>query len=69
MERMEIHVAGMTCDGCVKSIQNALTRREGVLSAAADLDSATVTVEFDARIIQKDGLEQAISEAGFDVTP
>ena len=30
MERIEIRVDGMTCGGSVKSIQNALTHRDGI---------------------------------------
>jgi len=67
MERVEIRVDGMTCGGCVKSIQNALNNRDGVTSAAADLDSSIVAVEFDSGVIQQDAIEQAIVEAGFSV--
>jgi len=68
MERVEIRVEGMTCGGCVNSIQNALTNRDGVTSAAADLDSSMVTIEFDSGIIQKEAIEKVITDAGFSVT-
>jgi len=67
MERVEIRVDGMTCGGCVKSIQNALTNRDGITSAAADLDNSIVTVEFDSGVIQQDAIEQVITDAGFSV--
>jgi copper chaperone len=67
MARIELKVEGMTCGGCVKSIQNALTGRHGVNSATADLEAGTVEVEFDAKVIQQAALEQAIIDAGFDV--
>ena len=67
MTRVDIRVDGMTCGGCVNSIQNALGRREGVLRATADLDGGTVTVEFDPAVIGRAGLEAAIADAGFDV--
>ncbi|RMF97752.1 MAG: heavy-metal-associated domain-containing protein [Gammaproteobacteria bacterium] len=67
MERVELTVEGMTCGGCVKSIQNALQGRPGVGKAEADLDSKKVVIEFDPAQIQRDGLVQAIEEAGFDV--
>jgi len=67
MERVDICVEGMTCGGCVNSIQNALTNRDGITSATADLDSAMVTVEFDAGVIQQDAIRQAITDAGFNV--
>lgn len=67
MEQVELRVEGMTCGGCVKSIQNALTGRDGVNSANADLDSGIVTIEFDPAVIQKPALSAAIQDAGFDV--
>ena len=30
MEQVQLKVEGMTCGGCVKSIQNALSDRDGV---------------------------------------
>ena len=57
----------MTCGGCVNSIQNALNQREGVLRATADLDGGTVTVEFVPTVIRREALEEAITDAGFDV--
>ncbi|MDJ0929440.1 MAG: cation transporter [Gammaproteobacteria bacterium] len=67
MERIELTVEGMTCGGCVNSIQNALNGRAGISNAAADLESKVVTIEFDPAVIQRAGLVQAIEEAGFDV--
>ncbi len=67
MERVELNVEGMTCGGCVNSIQNALSARDGVASATADLDAKRVTIEFDPAVIQQAGLVEAIEDAGFDV--
>ncbi|MDP6437302.1 MAG: cation transporter [Gammaproteobacteria bacterium] len=67
MEQIKLQVEGMTCGGCVKSIQNALTARDGVSEASADLDNATVTVDFDPAIIQEIAIRTAIEDAGFDV--
>jgi copper chaperone len=67
MEKVELKVEGMTCGGCVKSIQNALNGRNGVDNAVADLEAGTVAIEFDGKVIQRSALEQAIVDAGFDV--
>ena len=67
MEKIELKVEGMTCGGCVKSIQNALNGRKGVDNAVADLEAGTVAIEFDGKLIQRSVLEQAIVDAGFDV--
>jgi copper chaperone len=67
VERIELKVEGMTCGGCVKSIQNALNARDGVASATADLDAKQVAIEFDPAVIQQADLVEAIEDAGFDV--
>ncbi len=67
MEKVHLKVEGMTCGGCVQSVQKALTNREGVRTANADLDTGMVMIEFDAKVIQKASLEKAIADAGFSV--
>lgn len=67
MISIELKVDGMTCGGCVKSIQTALNSKDGINEAVADLDSATVKVEFDAAVIQETAIRDAIEAAGFDV--
>jgi len=67
VEKVQLKVEGMTCGGCVKSIQNALSSRDGVAKAEANLEAKLVTVEFDPALIQRAGLVEAIEDAGFDV--
>jgi copper chaperone len=65
--KASFEVSGMTCGGCERSVQNALTSRKGVSAAKADRTTGTVTVDFDPAQIQKDALAKAITEAGFQV--
>ena len=67
MEKVEIVVEGMSCDGCVTSVQNALTAHDGVAAASADLDTGIVVIEFDPAVVNRDALANAIEDAGFDV--
>jgi copper chaperone len=67
MEKVQIKVSGMTCGGCERSVQNALTSRKGVTAAKADRNAGVVAVEFDPALIQRPALEKAIAEAGFKV--
>jgi len=67
MQSATINVTGMTCGGCVKSIENALNEQAGIQKVAANLDAGTVAVDFDANVIQVATIEQAIEKAGFDV--
>jgi copper ion binding protein len=67
MKSATINVKGMTCGGCVKSIENALNEQAGIQKVAADLDAGTVAVDFDTNVIQVAAIEQAIEKAGFDI--
>ena len=67
MEKATIKVEGMTCGGCVKSIEKALAQHDGISRTNADLDAGTLAVEFDAKLIQRSAIERAITDAGFDV--
>ena len=69
MERLELTVDGMACEGCVGSVQNALTSRPGVAAATARLQDGLVAVEFDPAAIDRAAIETAIEDAGFDVVP
>ena len=56
-------VAGMTCDGCVKAITNAIK---------AEAPGATVNVDLDAGLVSIDGVDDssviatAVDDAGFE---
>ena len=67
MEQVNIKVSGMTCGGCERSVQNALTSRQGVSAAKADRTAGLVTVDFDPAVIQRTDIEKAITGAGFKV--
>ncbi len=67
MQKVEIKVSGMTCGGCERSVQNALTSRAGVKAATADRSKGVVSVEFDPAVIERPAIEKAIAEAGFQV--
>ena len=65
--KAEFNVQGMTCGGCERSVQNALTSHKGVVAAKADRTSGTVAVEFDPAQIEQAALAKAITAAGFQV--
>ena len=66
MESTTIGVKGMTCGGCVASVERVLRELEGVAKAHVSLDTAQVTVEFDAGRVTVDDLRAAIEDAGYD---
>jgi copper chaperone CopZ len=45
--RVQLKVQGMTCQGCVRSIEKKLSGVAGVESARVNLEAGTATVEYD----------------------
>jgi copper chaperone CopZ len=60
-----LKVEGMTCGGCVGSVERALLAIKGVESASADLDGATATVTHDGTATVP-ALIEALDDAGYD---
>lgn len=48
MERKTFQVPNIGCDGCVRTIKNELTELPGVQQVEGQVDSKTVTVEWQA---------------------
>lgn len=66
-EKVEIPVAGMSCEGCSGNVARSLQALPGVRQVHVSLRPGLAQVEFDPRVIQLPALEAAIEEAGFDV--
>lgn len=60
----ELNVTGMTCQGCVKSVTNALKTIDANAKVQIDLTNNLVKIDSKAR---KDQLIIAIEDAGFNV--
>jgi mercuric ion binding protein len=56
----------LQCGMCKKTIESKVNGVEGITSITVNVDEKTATVEFDAEIITLEGVEQAISKAGYD---
>lgn len=65
MKQVTLQVSGMSCQHCVHAIQNAL--KEVGASGNVDLQSNSVTVEYDENKITLDAVKRAIEEQGYDV--
>ena len=61
-----VPIEGMTCAGCVRSVEKALTSVPGATSASASLTNMTATVTLD-REVAPDVLADAVRKAGYGV--
>ncbi|SUD90345.1 cation transporter [Psychrobacter phenylpyruvicus] len=66
IETRVINIDGMTCGGCVKSVDSALTQLNGVQSVEVDLEGNKAAVTYDSSAVAVDAIVEAIEEAGFD---
>jgi len=67
MEKTILHVDGMSCKHCEKSIVNTIGDLPGVSNVVVDLTEKTVTVEHDVTLIPAEKIEFEIEELAYDV--
>ena len=67
MDTVVLDIQGMTCQGCVKSVENVLRAVDGVRQVQVSLETAKATIEYDAGKISIAALKSAIGEAGYGV--
>jgi copper chaperone CopZ len=63
--RLELTVEGMTCEGCVRSIEKKLSTVAGVESARVDLGTGKATIEYDDSRAQIDRLIAVVEQIGY----
>jgi copper chaperone len=67
MSEIILSVTGMTCGGCVNSVQKVLTALPGVQSVEVTLSPGQARVAFDEARVDRAALVQAVVDAGFGV--
>jgi copper chaperone len=67
MNDIILPVTGMTCGGCVNSVQRVLAAVPGVQTAEVTLQPGQARVVYDAARTDRAALVQAIVDAGFGV--
>jgi copper chaperone len=67
MNEIILSVTGMTCGGCVNSVQKVLTALPGVQNAEVSLTPGQARVTFDPTRVDRSALVKAVIDAGFGV--
>lgn len=67
VSKITIPVSGMTCASCVKRVQDALEKLDGVKSASVNLATESAAVDLYPEKVGFDAIERAITEAGYEV--
>ena len=69
VSRLELAVPGAHCAACMRAIENALLRLDGIETARVNLSTHKVAVRWRPRAQTADTIVAAIARAGFDATP
>jgi copper chaperone CopZ len=66
-QTLKMHVDGMTCGNCSRSVERKLSATPGVTKATVDLVNATAIVEYDADLVTPETLTNAVRQLGYEV--
>ncbi len=66
-ESRDIQLRGIQCAGCVKTIEKALRRVDGVADAAVNLNTEVARVTYLPDMVSETDLESAVIQAGYKV--
>ncbi|MEO8288381.1 MAG: heavy metal translocating P-type ATPase [Chloroflexota bacterium] len=64
---LKLPVGGMTCASCVRRVERALQKVEGVTDAGVNLATERATVKYDPTLATIDSLKAAVEKAGYTV--
>jgi P-type Cu+ transporter len=67
-QEVSFAVTGMTCASCVRRIEKALHKVEGVSEASVNLATEKAKVMYDPNIVNLDQLKAAVERAGYGVS-
>jgi copper ion binding protein len=63
--KVEMRVEGMTCQGCVRTVEKKLSGIDGVDYAHVNLGASNATVEFDDSKTKAEKLIAAVEQVGY----
>lgn len=67
MMKKKVGIEGMTCDHCVRRVENALKELEGVNKVKVNLKKKTAEMLLEADL-SSDKIKAAVEDAGYEVT-
>ena len=64
-----LDIGGMTCASCVRRIEKALLKLDGVTDARVNLATEVASITYEPEIVRLDDLTGAVTKAGYTATP
>jgi len=60
-------ISGMTCASCAMTVEKALKKEEGIISANVNIATEKASVEYDSEKIGVDKIKEVINNTGYAV--
>jgi P-type Cu+ transporter len=67
VQQIELPITGMTCASCVRNVERALEKTDGVAEANVNLATERATVSYDPTLTTVDKMIERVSGAGYGV--
>lgn len=67
VKTIELHVTGMTCEGCENTITTAVTELPGVTKSVASFREELASVSFDTTQVSIETITETINNLGYTV--
>ena len=65
---LTLDIGGMTCASCVASVEKAVKKLDGVISASVNLTTERAVIEYDSSKVQPRDIVEAIEAVGYDAS-
>ena len=66
-EHIAFNVEEMSCEHCINTIKEKVSRLNGVYEVLVDLEAKRVVVEYDAERLDAETIKDTIEDAGYKV--
>jgi Cu+-exporting ATPase len=67
IRQIELPITGMTCASCVRNVERALTKTEGIDGASVNLATERASVQFDPQTVSVPQIIERVKNAGYGV--
>ncbi|AMM41639.1 copper-translocating P-type ATPase [Candidatus Desulfofervidus auxilii] len=64
-EKVAVKIGGMTCVMCVKTIENALKKLDGIVDVNVNLSAEKAYITYNPKLVAIDDIKKAIEDAGY----
>lgn len=67
IQTVVLNIEGMSCQGCVKSVHDAVLQVVGVQDCIVNLNNNHAIIKYDDTVSDVQTLQKVVEDAGFDV--